>query len=374
MKILYLANLRMPTEKAYGYQIAKMCEAFALAGHQITLVAPSRRRLVTENFYDYYDIRKNFVFKVLPALDFYWPGMLDRPAVFLKNFISAFSLSFYAWRADFDMILSRDELPVFLVSFVRRNLVFEAHRYSGSRKIFYRRFKRAGIKVVAISQGLKNAFLDHGFKSGNVLVAHDGVDLDEFNIDLNRAEARRQLGLPEDKIILGYVGQLKTMGMDKGLWILFQAVVILRQEFDSVRLVIVGGSSGDIADYQKLAREVGAGETVLFVGRKARHSIPIFLKAFDILVMPFPRTVHYDRYMSPLKLFEYMASGRPIAAAKLKTISEVLDETCAVLVNPDDPRALAGGAAELIRDPELGRSLAARAIERVKNYTWQNPN
>ena len=119
MKILYIANLRMPTEKAYGYQIAKMCEAFTLARHQVELVVPKRKRLVKEDFYTYYDIHKNFVFKILPSPDFYWPGKLDRVAVILKNLISAVSLFFYIWDTNSDVVISRDELPIFLASFIK---------------------------------------------------------------------------------------------------------------------------------------------------------------------------------------------------------------------------------------------------------------
>ena len=371
MRILYIANLRMPTEKAYGYQIAKMCEAFTLARHQVELVVPKRKRLVKEDFYTYYDIHKNFVFKILPSPDFYWPGKLDRVAVILKNLISAVSLFFYIWDTNSDVVISRDELPIFLASFIKSKVVFEAHKFSASRKIFYARLKRARIKVITISQSLKNVFVDHGFRESDIMVAHDGVDPVKFDIDISRDDARQRTGLPSDKILLGYVGHLKTMGMDKGLDILFWAVAILQKEITNLGLVIVGGSNADIADYQKLSINIGVGDKVWFVGHQPRYLVPVFLKAFDILVMPFPRNIHYDLYMSPLKLFEYMISQRPIIASKLKTIAEVLDETCAILVTPDDERALADGILKLIQNPQLAQSVLARAYERVKNFTWQ---
>ena len=62
-KIIYLANVRLPTEKAHGIQIVKMCEAFAGLGLEVELVVPNRLNSIQDDIFDYYGVKKNFVLK-----------------------------------------------------------------------------------------------------------------------------------------------------------------------------------------------------------------------------------------------------------------------------------------------------------------------
>jgi glycosyltransferase involved in cell wall biosynthesis len=96
-----------------------------------------------------------------------------------------------------------------------------------------------------------------------------------------------------------------------------------------------------------------------------------YLKAADVLVLPNTATLVSRTYTSPLKLFEYMAAGRPIIASDLPAFREVLrDEENALLVPPENPEALASAAVRLIRDPELSERLARRAFDDVEAYSW----
>ncbi|PIR41929.1 MAG: hypothetical protein COV30_01110, partial [Candidatus Yanofskybacteria bacterium CG10_big_fil_rev_8_21_14_0_10_37_15] len=95
-KLIYIVNLRLPTEKAYGIQIIKTCESLADFGHDVLLVCPFRKNNIKDDFFDYYGVKRNFKFKKIWSPDFYWPGALDKVAVFLKNTISALGLAFYA--------------------------------------------------------------------------------------------------------------------------------------------------------------------------------------------------------------------------------------------------------------------------------------
>jgi glycosyltransferase involved in cell wall biosynthesis len=89
-------------------------------------------------------------------------------------------------------------------------------------------------------------------------------------------------------------------------------------------------------------------------------------------VLPFPRTAHFARSASPLKLFEYMAAGRPIVASALESVEEVVeDERTALLVPPSDPDALASALARLADDPGLAERLGAAAREAVTPFAWR---
>lgn len=366
-KLIYIVNQRIPTEKAYGLQIAKMGEAFADHGVELNLVAPTRKNQIKHDFFDFYSVKRNFRIKKLLSPDFYFPGELDRVAVAVKSFISALVISAYSIFRKADFFYSRDELPLYFLSFFKKNLVFEVHRFSGKRVWFYERFKKKSLKLVAISQNLKNELVKFGFAPDNILAAHDGVDLKEFDLDIAKEEARDRFGLPKGKVLLGYVGQLRTMGLEKGIELAFEA---LRDLPEDMALVLVGGEGRDLDFYKSLSKDKGLEDRVIFVGPVRHRLVPAYLKSFDLLLMPFPRTKHYAFYMSPLKLFEYMASRRPIVASDLPTVREVLNEENSVLVRPDDPGAFAKGIKKVLEDRHLADKISRKAFEDVKNRTW----
>ncbi|MEK7536898.1 MAG: glycosyltransferase family 4 protein [Patescibacteria group bacterium] len=365
MKILYLANHRLPTEKAYGIQISKMCEVFSDAGMKVRLVAPYRISKIKENFFRYYGVKENFEFKKIFSLDFYLPGRLDQIAFQIKHLISAFILAIYALSHEANIIYSRDELPLYLLSFFRENLFFEVHKFSKKRIFLYKRFKNRKIKIIAISNGIKNEFQKIGFDSNNILVAFDAVDLKDFDINVSKTEARKKLNLPLDKKIVAYSGHLfKWKGVDT----LIEAALILKEFL----FVFIGGTDKDIKDSKVLIKEHQA-KNILFLGHKPYRDIPFYLKAADALVLPNKKEEKISElYTSPLKLFEYMASGRPIIASDLPSLREVLDENSAVFFESGDSSQLAESIKNILNNENLGRSISSRAFEKVKNHTWEN--
>ncbi len=384
-RLLYLSNLRLPTEKAYGIQIAKMCEAFAEAGVNVELVYPYRKNPIKADIFDYYSIKKIFKATKLPALDFYFFGAFDKTAVGLKSFISAVALVFYALFKKSDIIYSRDELVLFLLSFFKKNLVFEAHRFSPKRSLFYNRFNNSGIKSVAISEAVKKGLVNAGFAPNNILVAPDGVDLILFDINISKESARVKVNLPDDKKIVLYSGHLFEW---KGARILLETAKLIsnfkfpaplgRGSFNKVErqisnvgnilFVFIGGTEHDIKSFRKKAEGL---DNVLILGHKPHSQIPTYLKAADVLVLPNSASDKISSYTSPLKLFEYMASGRPIIASDLPSIREILNNQNSVLVKPDDPENMARGIGTILDDIASGDKLTQEARQDVENYTWQ---
>lgn len=368
-KLIYIANLRLPTEKAYGIQIAKMCEAFADLGVAVTLIFPFRKSpYVKGDIHYYYSVKNNFEAKRIWAPDFYFPGRLDKISFHIKNFISAVFLSIYALFKKSDLIYSRDELPIFLLSFFRKNLVYEAHRFSKSRELFYKRFKNKNFKVVVITNHLKDDFIKIGFRPENILVAPDGVDLAEFDVDISKEEARAKVGLPSDRKIVMYTGHLFEW---KGADVLLEAAKTYnpKSTIHNPFFVLVGGTEHDINKFKEKAKGL---ENVLILGHKSHKEIPLFLKAADVLVLPNSAKEEISRfYTSPLKLFEYMASNRPIVSSDLSSIREVLNGQNSILVKPDSIEDLARGMETILDMPDKGLELAKKAFGDVKNYTWQ---
>lgn len=363
----------MPTEKAYGIQIASMCKAFAELGITLELVFPFRRSRIKEDFFSYYGIKPAFRAAQIPAPDFYWPGPLGRLSFLLKNFLSGLRLVNHVRSRQEDVIYSRDELMVFLCTFFfkRNTLVFEAHKFSPARRFIYRRLRSRGVKVVVISAGVHEKFRQMGLRGDSILLAPDGVDLDQFDIPDKKVEYRDELFLPKGKRLIGYIGQLKTMGQAKGLEELLLAFGQLNSIYQDLGLVIVGGSEEEVSYYRQKIVAMGLeSDSVILTGQKQHNLIPKYLKVFDILVMPFPWTKHYAFYMSPLKLFEYMASKRPIVATRLSSITQILNPKNAVLVEPNSGSALAQGIKLVLDNQDLATSISGRALQDVQQYSW----
>ena len=389
-KILYIANLRLPTEKAYGIQIAKMCEAFASlkfkvsaeggsapggeseklkVGNQdskleknidLELVVPYRKNHIKDDLFTYYSIKKNFKLKRIWISDLSFSGSSNKATVFVKNVISAIMLAIYALRHKPDIIYSRDELPLYFLSFFRGNLVFEAHRFSLKRKFFYNRFKNKGLKLVVISSSLGDMFVKFGFRSTNILVAHDGVDMADFDIPISKEDARKKTGLSNNNRIVMYTGHLFQW---KGGDILAGVAKLI----PDATFVFIGGMEYDLRNFRQ---EFGNLSNVRILGHKPHKNIPAFLKAADVLVLPNSAEDKISSFTSPIKLFEYMASGRPIVASGLPSISEILNNSNSLLVRPDNVEELAEGIRHILAMPDGGAALTQKASADVKNYTW----
>jgi glycosyltransferase involved in cell wall biosynthesis len=140
-----------------------------------------------------------------------------------------------------------------------------------------------------------------------------------------------------------------------------------------VRGLIVGGhpAEGDLQRLQALGQELGLSDRVKFTGQVPRDQVPQLLEEADVLVMPHTTTPLSERHASPLKLFEYMAAGRPIVASNLQAVREVLrDGENSCLVHAADPAALASGIAKVLSDGDASERMARAAFRDASDYTW----
>ncbi len=374
MKLIYIANARIPTEKANGLQIMQNCEAFAVAGAQVRLWIPARRNTAALDDVDpfaHYGVERRFMIERLPCLDLL-PLVPDRTdalaqAIFWVQWVT-FTLAAFA-RALFtraDVFYSRDALILLMLSWVRpkRALAYEAHSMTRIGRMAAR---RVGC-VVTTTGRLAEEMTAAG--AARVMAAHDGIRAARFEALLDRAAARWVVGWETDAFIVGYVGRLHTMGMDKGVGRLVEALA----SRDGVALALVGGPDDMAAALRDRWIALGGrDQDFLYAGQVAPERVPVYIRAFDVCALPLPRTEHFAHYASPMKLFEYMAAGRPIIASDLPSAREVLTEgETALFFPPDDVGAIRAAVERLRTDPALRGELAAhgRALA-LENYTWE---
>jgi glycosyltransferase involved in cell wall biosynthesis len=359
-ELIYIANARMPTEKAHGIQIVKMCESFVLAGLKVDLVLPWRFNKIKESLFDYYGVEKNFKIKKLPSLDLI-PLNIPKICFWIQSLSFALSVFFYLFFKKADIIYSRDSFPLFLLSFFKKNLVYEAHTFPRNFFLHKRVFKKTKA-IVVITQKLKDLFIKQGMDGNKILVAPDGVDLEKFNLKETQVECRQKLNLPLDKKIVLYTGHLYKW---KGVQVLARAAKFLDKD---TLIVFVGGTKKDEQDFKIENKEL---DNILILGHQPHLKIPYYLKAADVLVLPNSGKKEISQYWtSPMKMFEYMASQGPIVASDLPSIREILNENNAILVQPDNPKALAEGINQALKNPDFSAKISAQAYRDVERYTW----
>src|SRR3989344_4486358 len=369
MKLIYIANARIPTEKAHGYQISMMCESFASLGLKVELVLPTKRNRIKNDLFSFYNINKNFEVRKIKSPDFIgiWPK-LGKISFWLQNIFFSIAILFTKFEKD-AIFYTRGAAIVFILRLRGKKVFFESHRLSND-SLVYRILLGKKTKIISLTHGAKEVYIKSDFLKNNIIVAPDAVDLQVFGNGLSVEEARRRVNsslASRNKKIIGYFGSFKTMGEDKGLREIIKAIEGLSRD---ISLLAVGGLGTELQFYEKEAEKTLGKDRAVFRPSVPRKELSLLEESCDILLMPFPDTVHYRFFMSPLKMFEYMASRRPIVATGLPSIREVLSESRAVLVPPGDTERLKEAIKYLLNNPEIGQKLADNAFTAVKEYTW----
>ena len=362
MTLTYIANARIPTEKAHGIQIMQMCRTFANSKFDVELVIPKRFNYIKTDPFQYYGIKRSFEIKKLPCLDLI---VLDKYIGHLGLWVESFTyfifLFFYLLFKNPSLIYTRNVLLLPL-TFLKKNVFFEAHTFPRNYSLYSPFFKRLK-GIVVITQKLKDLFVQKGISPDKILVASDGVDLEKFNIKETKEECRKKLNLPLDKKIVLYTGHLYQW---KGVQTLVAASEYLPA---NVEVYFVGGTTKDIRDFRLQTLNL----KLKIVGHKPYSEIPCWLRASDVLVLPNSAKEEISKsWTSPLKLFEYMAAKKPIISSDLPSLREVLNKGNAILVKPDSPEELAEGIKKALENPGLANKISEQAFLDVKQYTWDN--
>lgn len=368
MKLVYLTNVRLPTGKAHGRQIILMCGAFAAAGVDVELVSP---RFVTTgpDPFEHYGIARTFTWKTISAIDFL-TRHTNRFTFFLQNLSFTVSAVWYALRSKTDVFYTRSIWLATILSWFQTPVIIEIH--TGAVLGLWVKFSGPHLFIVTTTQYLANEIGVRFKMPDRVFAAHSAADIELFDI-VSKQTARERLGFSSDARIVMYVGRLETMGMDKGLHDLINAQKKIIESHHAAQLVIVGGPAETAAAYREYIRSCGLTELqATCVGHVSPQDVPVWMAAADILVMPFPDQPHYRWYMSPLKLFEYMAAGRAIITTDLPSVREVVDEHVVCMVPAGSLEQLVRALSGLVDNPELCEQYGRAAREASRTKTWVN--
>jgi glycosyltransferase involved in cell wall biosynthesis len=391
-KILFLSGSRFPTGKAYGYQIVKECESIASLGMDVILIFPELAPRQAGNLalprnpdvIGHYSVKENFrqeAYPVSPFLDRFYS---DTSSIWSVVKILAFALRSKTivekYRAAGGVVVWTQDFFVAIVQWIgglRPDdfLVFECHGISSRLLRIFSPVVRRFTKVLVTTSGLRREFLRVGLPAERILVLPNAVSLEEFSTSETRESCRRSLDLPSNRPIIGYVGVFVTYGMEKGIPTLIRSLAFLKDRYTPPPMLLcVGGPASFAEAYYRIADSVGVPRDLIRIEDfQPRSQLVRWMKACDVCTIPFPRKKNFMEYASPMKLFEYMAAGVPVAASDFPVIRDVLEDgKNGLLIPAEDPQAWAAGMARILDDPALAEKLVRGGWETIKDNSWEN--
>lgn len=358
MKLYYIAYAKMPNEKAHGIHIAKTCEAFAEQGIDVTLVVPNRKGS-SLSVQEFYGLRKDITVVRLPVLDLGNKGPI-RYRITALSFVCS-----YVWylrtrtarKESLVYTVDIDHFSFFGIPF--SGLPYFSEIHGGKQNTVLQRFflsHSSGIIATTPITGneLKTRF---NLPDTKVLIEPNGVDAPTSL--LSKEEARQNVGLPESQKLVLYVGRVLA----------WKGIDILPAVARALPDVTIGFLGATKEEYEQVLG-IPAG-TVSFYGSVPHTEVSDWLSASDAcLVLGTPRDEYSFRYTSPMKVFEYLSSGRPVLASRTPALLSVLTEEDCYFFEPDSATDMVRAIHELLADSSRTSTMAIQGMEKAKQHTW----
>ncbi len=380
MKIALIAPTTIPARRANTVQVMKMAQALTRLGHEVHVLSPNypgqgiQEPATWKMLAEHYglDSQNKFAFHLLPA----------NPA--WRRYDYSLRAVQWARKNRCDLVYTRLMQAAALSSLSGRPTILEVHDLPSGRTgpLILRSFLRGrgARRLVVITQALSRDLSSQlgapppGEASSGAfcIVAPDGVDLERYRMLPNPKEARRaikRLSQDAERFTVGYTGHLYAgRGVD--------LILTLAERLEQFQFLLVGGEPADI---ERLEQEIQHRkiQNVVLTGFIPNQQLPLYQAACDVLLMPYGQKIAASsggdiaRYLSPMKLFEYMACERPILCSDLPVLREVLNNDNAVLIPPGEPDCWAAALESLRDSPEQRVKLAHQARIDSTRYTWE---
>ncbi len=302
-------------------------------------------------------------------------------ALFLMTFKESPGEARVLWQAKPDVVLVNYAIHISSIFLGRTRgvpVVLQIHcpyylhaQYSNERLRFLsfwkwleRRAINLASSVVVVSNTLRDYYVGLGFPQDRFSVVPNGVDLSQFDPTIRADAVRDRFGL-HGSLVIGFVGVLVSwIGID---WFL-EVLVHLGSVLNNVKLLIVGQGELEPRLRQIAANPVLKGR-VHFAGFVPHAEVPEYLASFDIAVAPYRKVDLF--YFSPMKLYEYLAMGKPVIAPRMGQNVELIQHgENGLLYEPDDAEEMLAHLRLLIQDAELRLRLGRAALKRSHEMAW----
>jgi glycosyltransferase involved in cell wall biosynthesis len=361
IKIALIAPTYLPSRRANTIQVMKMAQAMTAIGHNVRVWVPAssqRGDVPWDDLAQHYGLEHRFDVRWLPT----------RPR--LRRYDYGFATVRWARQWGADLIYTRLPQAAAIASMLGMGTIYEIHdlpQGSFGPWLFQRFLQGSGARrLVVITRALMDDLPLRDFTA--VTIAPDGVDLARYAVVPKPPQARSELALPEG-FTVGYTGNLYS-GRGEEL------IMALARCLPKMRFLLVGGAPEDLARLEEKIQSQGL-KNIILTGFVSNTQLPAYQAACDVLLMPYQQRVAASsggdiaRYLSPMKLFEYLACGRAILCSDLPVLREVLNEGNAILLPPDDVNAWAAALMDLQVDTARYQALSFQARNDAQRYTWE---
>jgi glycosyltransferase involved in cell wall biosynthesis len=370
-KICYIHTGDFPSNQVHSMQVMRVCEGFHEAGYSISLIGrktPGNKNFNKDSFFRYYGLDCHFPIKLIS-----FPGFSSRikPIRILSYFAYSLYAILIARKNQPDIVYTRAPYVAFFASLLRIPFITEEHAPPLNRILktllmsYYG--SKSHLKSVFISKALLDIYKGMGLLSEKELptiIAPDAAALSQV-MNFNRSSKMESTN--RGRLRIGYVGSLIP---GRGI----ELIIELAHAFPDLIFWVIGGEPEQIDFFKSRG-----GSNIMWRGFIPPGEVPLEFRELDILLMPYQKDtmthggVNSTKWMSPLKMFEYMASGVPLIASDLPVLREVLKhERNCLLSAPDNIEEWKGGIEQLANSTDLRFRLGENAQKDITTYyNWK---
>lgn len=347
IKINYISEINLPSKSGYAHHVLKICDAFSKK-YKTKLFVNSKK--INQKI-----LRKNYLLKTNFEISYYKKNRQH-------NFFSRIFYAFFILK-NIDkesIIISRSVLSSLLLSAMKiKNIVELHHPPTGLTKVIFNLANFFGM-----CKSLKYIFLHKNIKKemniASGIILDDCVDISDF-----------KLANLKIKYEYSYVGSLHK---GKGLEIIIKLALFFKKNFFHIfgDLNSIDSKHFDIKEIKKIPN-------IRLHNFKKYNAIPKILKSSKFLLMPYLKNVSVNsknlevsNYMSPLKMFDYLASGKIIISSNLPGITEILkDKTNSLIVECNNVNQWNSVIRKILKNKTLSKKISLNAYKTAIDNTWE---
>lgn len=360
LKLNYISGSTIPSKTANSVHVMKMARALADEGIQVTLFARTTDAQSGQEDYEQYGVQRVFNLEKVTV-----PGIK-----FINNLYYAYKVIKTVKKNKIPnekdtVFYGRDLLTLVILSFYHENIYYEAHEPPTSliREFLVRTLlKSKNFKgLIVISNALKEEFKSRYNDQIEINVLHDGADIN--NVVVSEPV--------KNDMIIGYTGSVyKGRGIEN--------IIEIANKLPKYKFQIVGGTIKQVLDLY--SQEIELPSNIKVVGYVDPREVPAYIKKMTVVLAPYQKKVGISnpkkdtsKWMSPLKVFEYMAAEKPIVCSEIPVLKEVLkDNYNCLLIDPESIDDWVVAITKLIEDKELRNRIAQQAKNDLESiYSWQ---
>ena len=382
MKILYITLENLSLHKGSVVHIKEVIDGLQKRGHQVGLIASASSK--NKNVYHFYNIHPMTLF-LLNFIDF------KKKLYFISSLL--LFLRLFKIIRHYDIIYARDFHTVIIALIPRlifkKKLVFEINgianeeqRLKGDRivnRVFAFLIRKAeniatkcSDRIISVTPQIETYLAQHfGCPQNKIEVVGNGVNTKIFRPIHDEGlllDWKKRLGIMEEVAVIAFVGNLALW---QGVNVLIDSAVTLLSKESKLKFLIVGEGVQKTVLVKKVLNS-GFNGSFIFTGMVDYRDIPILINIADICVAPFILKRNQETGVSPLKVFEYMACGKPVIASRIEGLEFIGTEGVGYLTEPGDTTSLEAAMHVLLHHDEKRVSMGQKGLKIAsERFSWE---